>query len=198
MNSFWDERYSEQEFVYGELPNDFFAKFIKTLTPGTIILPCDGEGRNAVYAAKNRWIANAFDQSEAGKIKADQLALKHKAKVDFKIMDAALASFPDASADVVGLIYTHLPSPIRIVLHRNIIKWLKPGGKLVLETFCPDQLKNSSGGPKDVEMLYTKEVLQSDFKDLSIDYLEYVQIELNEGKYHQGKADVIRMIATKR
>jgi len=46
--------------------------------------------------------------------------------------------------------------------------------------------------------LYTKEVLQSDFKDLSIDYLEYVQIELNEGKYHQGTADVIRMIATKR
>ena len=69
--------------------------------------------------------------------------------------------------------------------------------KIILETFSPDQLKNTSGGPKDISMLYTKELLRDDFKTLNIELLEYEHIQLNEGKYHEGPADVIRMIATK-
>jgi SAM-dependent methyltransferase len=197
MNSFWNERYGGRDFVYGEFPNVFFAETISALKPSTIILPCDGEGRNAVYAAKQGWEVMAFDLSEAGKAKANHLALKYSVIIDFQIKDAATALYPNNSAEVVALIYTHLPSEVRTKLHFNIINWLKPGGKVILETFCPDQLKNSSGGPKDVDMLYTKELLAGDFKDLNIEFLEYASIQLNEGKYHEGPADVIRMIATK-
>lgn len=196
-NSFWNERYSENEFVYGESPNMFFAETIAQLQPGTIILPCDGEGRNAVHAARNGWNVKAFDLSEAGKLKANHLALKYSAIIDFQIQDAALATYPENSADVIALIYTHLTPTIRVSLHANIVKWLKPGGKIILETFSPDQLKNTSGGPKDISMLYTKELLRDDFKTLNIELLEYEHIQLNEGKYHEGPADVIRMIATK-
>lgn len=197
MNSFWNERYSDREFVYGELPNVYFADTLNALEPGTIILPCDGEGRNAVYAATLGWKALPFDLSEVGKEKADLLALKYNAKIDFQIKDAATALYPSNFADVVALIYTHLPNDVRKKLHHNVVNWLKPGGKVILETFCPDQLKNHSGGPKDIDMLYTKELLEKDFKNLNIQYLEYVSITLNEGKFHEGPADVIRMIATK-
>ena len=197
MNSFWNERYSGREFVYGELPNVFFAETLSTFEPGTIILPCDGEGRNAVYAAKLGWEVKAFDLSEAGKEKADHLALKYSVLIDFQIKDAATALYPNDTADIVALIYTHLPRDVRKKLHHNVIKWLKPVGKLILETFCPDQLKNNSGGPKDIDMLYTKELLIEDFKNLNIEFLEYASIQLNEGKFHEGPADVIRMIATK-
>jgi SAM-dependent methyltransferase len=196
-NSFWNERYSQRDFVYGESPNVFFAEVLSSLKPGNIILPCDGEGRNAVFASTKGWNVHAFDLSEAGKLKADHLALKYGTVIQFQITDALLATYPGNSADVVALIYTHLPPMVRKTLHQNIIKWLKPGGKVILETFCPEQLKNSSGGPKDINMLYTKEVLSSDFKDLSIELLDYAQIELSEGKFHEGPADVIRMIATK-
>lgn len=196
-NSFWNERYSQRDFVYGESPNVFFAEVLSSLKPGNIILPCDGEGRNAVFASTKGWNVQAFDLSEAGKLKADHLALKYGTVIQFQITDALLATYPENSADVVALIYTHLPPMVRETLHQNIIKWLKPGGKVILETFCPEQLKNSSGGPKDINMLYTKEVLSSDFKDLSIELLDYAQIELSEGKFHEGPADVIRMIATK-
>ena len=196
-NTFWNERYSENEFVYGESPNVFFADTIAQLHPGTIILPCDGEGRNAVHAARNGWNVKAFDLSEAGKLKADHLALKYSAVIDFQIQDAALANYPEKCTDLVAIIYTHLPPQIRATLHQNVIKWLKLGGKVILETFCPEQLKNNSGGPKDVTMLNTKEILSEDFKNLNIDYLEYAHIHLNEGKYHEGPADVIRLIATK-
>lgn len=196
-NSFWNERYSQRDFVYGESPNVFFAETLSLIKPGNIIMPCDGEGRNAVFASTKGWNVQAFDLSEAGKLKADHLALKYGTVIQFQIMDALLATYPENSVDVVALIYTHLPPMVRETLHHNIIKWLKPGGKVILETFCPEQLKNSSGGPKDINMLYTKELLSTDFKDLSIEFLDYVQIELSEGKYHEGPADVIRMIATK-
>lgn len=197
MNSFWNERYSENKFVYGEAPNVFFAESLSALKPSTIILPCDGEGRNAVHAASKGWETLAFDLSEAGKTKADHLALKYGVLIDFQIKDAATASYPNDSADVVAIIYAHLSPEVRKQLHRNVFNWLKPGGKVILESFCPKQLNNSSGGPKDIEMLYTKEILLEDFKHFSIDYLEYEHIQLSEGEFHKGPADVIRMIATK-
>lgn len=197
-NSFWNERYNQYDFVYGESPNIFFADTIEKLNPGTIVLPCEGEGRNAVYAARKGWDVKAFDLSNVGKQKADLLALKYGAIIDFQIMDASLAHYPEKSVDVVALIYTHLPLGIRKTMHENLVKWLKPGGKVILEAFCPDQLNNSSGGPKDVSMLYTKEMLSDDFKDLQIELLEYKHIDLNEGEFHKGPADVIRMITEKK
>lgn len=197
MRSFWEERYSERDYVYGELPNVFFADSLKKIAPGKIILPCDGEGRNAVHAAREGWNVQAFDLSEAAKIKADHLALKYGVVIDFQVMDAAFANYVAESADAVAFIYVHLPTVIRKILFKNSIQWLKPGGTIILETFCPEQLKNNSGGPKDIDMLNTKEILSEDFKDLSIDFLEYAQIQLSEGKYHEGPAVVIRMIAKK-
>jgi hypothetical protein len=77
------------------------------------------------------------------------------------------------------------------------MNWLKPNGIVIMEAFNPNQLKNSSGGPKDESLLYTKELLKSDFHKLDIQQLSNHDIILNEGKYHIGKADVIRLLAKK-
>jgi hypothetical protein len=37
--------------MYGTTPNEFFKQQLDLLEPGNILLPADGEGRNAVYAA---------------------------------------------------------------------------------------------------------------------------------------------------
>ena len=197
MKDFWEERYSSPLFVYGESPNDFLAESLHKLTPGIIILPCDGEGRNSVFAAKTGWNTYAFDISEAGKTKALQLANKVGVEVDFQVADALLITYPENTADAVALIYAHLPVLIRQALHKKVISWLKPGGKLILEAFNPLQLNNESGGPKNIDMLYTKDMLNADFSKLRIDYIEDVEIELCEGDFHNGKANVIRLIATK-
>ena len=51
MQEFWDQRFDIKEFVYGRHPNAFFKDFIDHHKAGSLLLPAEGEGRNAVYAA---------------------------------------------------------------------------------------------------------------------------------------------------
>lgn len=198
MKNFWNERYGNQEYIYGKTPNLFFAEQLKTLKPGEILLPCEGEGRNAVFAAVKGWEVRAFDSSEAGKIKAGKLAAENNVDIDYLIDDALTVQYPPNSFDAVAFIYAHFPPAIRKKIHQKAITWLKPGGKILLEVFNPKQLQNTSGGPKDLSMLYTEEMLRDDFEGLTIDQIETKTIELNEGRHHQGKADIIQFVATKK
>ena len=198
MRNHWDDRYSQEEYVYGEEPNVFFAEQIDKLNVGAIVLPCDGEGRNGVYAASKGWVVNAFDTSVEGRNKAMQLANKQNVNLDYIIEDATKATYPLESVEVVAFIYAHFPITIRKQIHKKAIAWLKPGGRIVLEAFNPLQLQNNSGGPKDVTMLYTEEMLIQDFAELEIELLMKVKVELKEGKFHEGKADVIRFVGFKK
>ncbi len=198
MNAeFWNDRYSEDGFAYGNKPNEFFKEQIDNLPVGKILFPCEGEGRNAAYAASLGWNVEAFDLSEVGKQKAIDLAASFNAKINYNICDVANANFENNSFDAVVLIYSHLPESLRITLHGNIKNWLKPGGWVILEAYNPLQLNNTSGGPKDLNMLYSIETLMIDFHGMHFEILEEKQVELNEGKYHIGIADVVRFVGRK-
>lgn len=197
MNNIWNERYSNEEYVYGEEPNVFFAAQLNKLEKGIIILPCEGEGRNAVYAASQGWMVKAFDSSEAGKAKALQLADKKGVAIEYEITEAVAVNYKEGSVDAIAFIYAHFPPAIRKQIHRKAISWLKPGGKIIIEAFNPAQLQNTSGGPKDAAMLYTEEIITADFQELKIELIQMLQTTLQEGKYHQGTADIIRFVGSK-
>ena len=197
MNNFWNERYSVKEYIYGEEPNIFFSEQLSKIKPGTIILPCEGEGRNAVFAAANGWTVNAFDSSEAGKIKALQLARKKGVSIEYVVEDVLAITYSEISADVVAFIYAHFPPATRKLIHQKAITWLKPGGKIILEAFNPKQLQHRSGGPKEISMLYGEDLIREDFKELKFEIMQTLQTGLNEGTYHEGNAEVIRFVGTK-
>lgn len=197
MEEFWNNRYAEKDFVYGTKPNDFLKDELEKLPAGNILFVCEGEGRNAVFAAKQNWHVEAFDLSEEGKRKASLLAKQNNVSINYQIANASTIEYSENSFHVVALIYAHFPETIRKSVHEKIVRWLKPGGLVVLEAFNPKQLNNTSGGPKDLSMLYTKEIMADDFKELIIQQLNTETIELNEGKYHTGKAEIIRFIGKK-
>jgi SAM-dependent methyltransferase len=197
MNKFWDERYSSEDFVYGKEPNEFFKAEIDKLTPGKLLLPCEGEGRNAVYAAKLKWTVDAFDQSEKAKEKCALLAKEKNVQFNYTVADALEINLRENYYDMIALIFAHFPSKIRKQVHQKCIEALKPGGLLLLEAFTPLQLNNQSGGPKDTDMLYTADLLKDDFDALTIKYLGEVAVDLSEGKHHSGKGDVVRVLAIK-
>lgn len=199
MKEFWNERYAKSEFAYGKKPNQFLENQISRFNPGKILLPFEGEGRNAVFCAKQAWKVDAFDFSLKGKEKAEQLSKINKVTLHYKQSELNDFNFKPDEYDAVALIYAH-PSPEnRSYLHQKVIDSLKKGGKLILEAFSTEQISRNhiSGGPKKKEMLFTKEMLQNDFKDLKIESLQNEFIYLDEGVGHQGEAHVIRMVAQK-
>ena len=193
-SQFWNERYRKAEYVYGKSPNIYFIQQLQQLKPGKLLLPCEGEGRNAVAAAALGWDVTAYDQSEEGKRKALLLAQEHGVSIKYLVGQWQELEFND-DFDAIGLIYAHIPFSERERFHRSVSRSLKRGGYLILEGFHAKQLGNSSGGPQQVEMLFTEEMLRSDFDQLTIDSINDLEIDLDEGPYHKGKAHVIRLLA---
>ena len=198
MSSFWNERYGAKIYAYGKEPNIFYAEQLNKLPVGKIILPCEGEGRNAVYAATKGWEVEAFDLSVAGKSKALQLAGKTKIDISYVIEDATDIVYPKNSFDVVAFIYAHFPKNIRMDIHKKAMTWLKPGGRIILEAFNSLQILNKSGGPKDLDLLYNTDMILNDFYGLETELIQNIQIDLREGKLHEGKSDIVRYIGIKK
>lgn len=197
MKELWEKRYAEEGYAYGTEGNAFLIEKLSHLKPGKILFVCEGEGRNAVYAALAGWEVEAFDLSEEGKKKALKLADEKGVKMNYQVENALHVNYEPESFDVVVLVYAHFPAEIREKIHKKAIFWLKPNGKIILEAFNPLQLNNSSGGPKEPTMLYTKEMMQNDFEGMKFEQLSEEKTVLNEGKYHIGNADVTRVVAIK-
>ena len=70
MKEMWDQRFSGDEYVYGTEPNLFFKEKLEGLKPGKLLLPAEGEGRNAVFAARLGWQVKAVDYSVQARMKA--------------------------------------------------------------------------------------------------------------------------------
>lgn len=189
---FWNQRYAENETVYGTEPNRFFKLFIDLHKPGTILLPAEGEGRNAIYAAQKGWQVDAFDFSSIAKDKALQNARLKQVRLNYEVRNIEEFS-AEKQYDAVALIYVHVPSVIRRKFHQEIFKSIKPGGFLVLEAFAKEQLALNSGGPKDEALLYDAPALCEDFQLLHIMNCEQKDIQLDEGSFHKGKASVLRL-----
>ncbi len=201
MKEFWNERYSQPVYAYGEEPNAWFAECLRGLPPGRLLLPAEGEGRNAVHAAQQGWQVRAFDISEAGRTKAMALATKRAVTIDYRIGTLGeLAPLPQ-DFDALGLVFAHFPAPIRAGLSRELLGHLRPGGRLIFEAFAKDQLqyqpKYQSGGPQQAEMLYSMEEVRHEFPGVTFSVVEEVEVCLDEGPFHSGMAKVVRAFGTK-
>jgi hypothetical protein len=74
---------------------------------------------------------------------------------------------------------------------------LKPGGLLIVQGYTPNQLKFGTGGPKQIENLYTRTMLENTFRDFREVKIVEEQLELHEGACHAGMSAVISLTAVK-
>lgn len=199
----WNERYSKEGYAYGEHPNQFLKEQLDQLPTGNILFPAEGEGRNAVYAARNGWTVAAFDISAEGKRKAMQLAATHGVEIDYRLGTLETAGFTPAQFDAIALIYAHFPAAVKSAIHRSLDQYLRPGGILIFEAFSKQHLnylaKNEEiGGPKEIDMLFSIEEIKLDFPHYDYLLLEEKEIELHEGEFHNGIGSVIRFVGRKK
>jgi hypothetical protein len=202
MKEFWDQRYGAEEYAYGVEPNQFLKEELERIKPGKALFPAEGEGRNAVFAAKLGWEVSAFDISESGKMKAEKLAGLKGVSLDYQIGSLEEMNYEKESFDLIVLIFAHFPKPIRSLIHAGLLELLKPGGMVILEGFSKAHLAFSTanpkaGGPKEISMLFSRDELMDDFASLKDIFLDEIEVFLSEGEFHQGQSSVIRMIGQK-
>ena len=197
MENFWDQRYSEPGFTYGKEPNEFFRQNIDILSPGNLLLPGEGEGRHAVYAAQSGWNVTAFDQSRVAKDKALEWAGSLGLKINYQLSDLVDFKCLESDFDLVALVHIHLTASIRHSAHKQMTACLKPGGLLIMECFHKTQLQYRTGGPTVEELLYSEQDLLKDFAGMEILTCENVILYKEEGRYQAGESSVIRFIAKK-
>jgi len=197
MKERWDKRYKSDEYVYGTEPNVFFKDWIDKQKPGKLLLPAEGEGRNAVYAASLGWDVFAFDFSYEGKKKAIRLAGRKGVKFEYKVLRAQDFKTTE-KYDAVALIYANFSREVKKSLFPKIMELLNPGGTLVMEVFSIDQFLLDTGGPKNPDFLYSVDELEIEFAEYDTELLEKLEIDLQEGSMHSGISDVIRYIGYKK
>jgi cyclopropane fatty-acyl-phospholipid synthase-like methyltransferase len=197
MQNFWDSRYALESYVYGVKPNRFLKESLNLIKPGEILFPAEGEGRNAVFAAKLGFSVTAFDSSTEGMKKAMRLALENKVEIDYRIESYESINLPENKFDVMALIFAHLAPECRRQYHQKLISSLKPGGLLILQGFSKEQINYHSGGPRDINMLFSEVELKGDFSDMKTLKITSEITLLSEGDFHQGTAAVINVLGYK-
>ncbi len=197
MKEFWEERFAQEEYIYGTEPNDFIKEQLNIMNPGKGLFPAEGEGRNAVYAATRGWDVQCFDYSENAKEKALKLASVKGVKISYDIADLAHLSLPSMSYDAAFISFLHLSPDLRGKVHHQLLESLKPGGKLVMEVYHKKQLPYRTGGPGHPDMLYTREMMEKDFSAAEVNFYDDGEREIKEGSHHQGRSYTIRIILTK-
>jgi hypothetical protein len=90
-----------------------------------------------------------------------------------------------------------MPPAKRNEYHKKLSTFLKPGGVIILEGFSKAQITKNTGGPQNIDALFSKEEIQTDFADFSVLNITETETILNEGPYHQGIASVIRVVGIK-
>jgi len=195
----WDERFAQTEPVYGEQPNAYLRAQVHRLTPGCkVLVPGDGYGRNGLWLARQGFSVSTVDLSPVGVERARKAARAAGLTMTIEKADLATWQWPIGQFDAVASIFLHLPPEIRPQIHVQMLGALKPGGLLIIEAFTPAQLQHSSGGPKQVELLYTTELLRQDFAVAEALELQEVEIDLDEGRMHRGPSAVVHGVFQKR
>lgn len=191
----WDERYSQTDPVYGEEPNSFLKAQVARLKPGMrIFVPADGYGRNGIWLAKQRFQVHTVDLSPVGVERARQRAAAAGVEISMEVADLAKWDWPLNQYDAVAAIFFHMPPDVRANVHPAMLRALKPGGIVILQAFSTGQLRYSSGGPKQADLLYTPQILREDFQGAETLLLEEKEVQLDEGHMHSGAGFVVQAV----
>jgi SAM-dependent methyltransferase len=196
---FWDKRYDRPDYLFGEEPNTFLASRVELVARHKRALAiADGEGRNGVWLAQQGLEVTSVDASWVALGKADRLAANRGVQLRTQLVDLADYEWPESRFDLVVAIFIQFAPPaLRDNIFAGIVRTLEPGGTLLMQGYRPEQLGYGTGGPQQVDQLYTEDLLRNRFAELEIISLVSHDSELHEGAGHGGVSALIDLVARK-
>ncbi len=189
-SKYWDEKYSTDEFIYTKVVNRFIAELCGDLEVSgskRAIELAGGEGRNAVWLAKQGWHVENVDFSQKALDKYLTLALEEGvAEICSATCADALKFEPLVSPVELAVIgYLQIPEAQLEVATRRIAGYVADGGHLMGVWHSRDNLVGGFGGPRDPDVLPNVETITKALEGtgLTIQILENRegQIQTKEG-----------------
>ena len=211
----WDQRFSAANsaaggYLFGRNPNSFLAREAhRFASGGEVLAVADGEGRNSVTLAQQGLRVTAFDISPVGLAKARaleteaQVTAKARAAaaapaIDFRLGDINEWAWTADQFDGVAAIFVQFATPPeRRKMFAGIRLTLRAGGRLLLVGYTPKQLEYKTGGPSELDQLYTEAMLRDELAGLTIEHLRVYEETLDEGAGHSGRSALIEVVAVK-
>jgi SAM-dependent methyltransferase len=195
----WEERYSaEGDYLFGRAPAAILAE-----NPwlwqgmGSALCVADGEGRNAVFLAGQGLEVAAFDLSPTAVARAEALAAQAGVRVDTRVSDWSGYDW-DRQVDMVVAIFVQFVGPDdRPAQFADMARALRPGGRLVLHGYRPEQVEHGTGGPPSRENMYTEGLLRDAFPGWQVERLAGYDRDVDEGRGHSGRSALIDFVARK-
>lgn len=201
----WSNRYRDagDQYLFGTEPNRFLAHRLALLQNGrTALSVADGEGRNSVWLAEQGLDVTAVEISPVAVEKARRLAAGRKVELRFILADMLAPGWPPVELHggfdwVVAIFIQFVGAEDRQRQFVTIKLLVRPGGRILLHGYTPKQLEYRTGGPADVENLYTEAILREAFADWDIEELVEYEEDISEGLGHKGRSALIGLVARK-
>jgi Fe2+ or Zn2+ uptake regulation protein len=180
----WNERYADHDYLWRVEPNQFVERQLSGLEPGTAVDLAAGEGRNAVWLARQGWQVTAVDFSRAGLDKTARLATDNAvAERVVTVAADALVWAPAEPVDLVVIAYLQLsPEQVRTVLE-HAATWLRPGGRVLVVAHDRTNIEHGYGGPLTPEHCYDLDETVATLSGLEMEVAEVAErhVETEDG-----------------
>jgi len=157
----WNRKYDTEQYVFGKTPIPFLQEHFHLLPKGKTLDIAMGEGRNGVFLATKGFHVTGIDISETGLKKAETLAKEQGVSIETQVVDLETYQLSPETYDVIICTYY-----LQRDLFPQMIKALKPGGIVVVETYTLGHLKYRSRFPRQY-LLEPNELLHH-FTDLTV------------------------------
>lgn len=157
---FWDARYAGRDPVWSGRPNPQLVAQVSELEPGSALDMACGEGGDAIWLAEQGWKVTGADVSPVGLRRAAEHAARAGAEIAARIdwLEADLfgeGTDPFGGYDLVNSQYLHMPPDLRERALRRLSTSVAPGGRLLVVSHHPSDLKIPGLRPNVPELFYT-------------------------------------------
>jgi hypothetical protein len=135
---------------------------------------------------------NAFLVTQAHRIKPGMCVL---AVADGEGRNGVFLASLGAAVHATEISAAAIAKAERPAFFAHLKRALKPGGVLLLQGYRPEQRGYNTGGPPEVEQLYTEAQLREVFADMEIVELRAHDSVIEEGAAHSGMSALIDLVA---
>jgi len=196
----WDRKYAAApEGLFGQAPNQYLRGIVarSDFVARSALCLADGDGRNSRWLALMGLAVTAVDASSVAIRNA--LALDTAAGATVERIVADLESWQPAEQrryDAAFVFYFQGPAALRRRALRIAWSALAPSGWLALEAYAKAQGARA-GGPDTPDHLYDLDEIAAALPGHRLVEALCGRVLLDEGRRHQGEAEVVRYLAAK-